>query len=389
MRINKREFAVEKETTPGTAETLVSGDVAVRIRSGDTIEPDFESIDTQEVQGTSSKRPYLIGRRIQGFRVSYLMRGPGDLVTPPAIQDMLEASMLLGTALKKISIGTISSGPFQDGETITGGTSSAEGVVFRDTSDGASELKYYVTSGAFQDAETITGSTSGASATSSSDPADNGRVFRLTDSTFGGSDSKHHVTAGLYQDGFQWTARGALANLSMAFRNGHPCIVTQDYTGALASTGDAGLFGVTAYPEESVAAPRFLNASLKLGAYSPIDVVDFSLEFPINPEAREDANDSSADGVLYADYERDHPRIRFDPGMVTAATYDYFSNMFAGSTFAMEWQLGSTAGSIWTFYADEAQFAELGAGARRNIATVPLEVILCGVNNDEIFIWQH
>jgi hypothetical protein len=389
MRTSKRQFAAKVETTPGTAETITSSEVLVRIRDGDTIEPNFEAIDSQEVQATSSKRPNLIGRRTLGFKVSYLLRGPGGLSTDPAAKPLLEASMLKGYDLQKISIGAITTGPFVDGETITGGTSAATGRVFRNTANGASEIKYFALTNTFQSGEVITGGTSTATATTSSTPSANGMVFQPADSDFGVSDSKHHVTAKLLQDGYQWTARGCLADLTMQFRNGHPCTISQSFLGAYSSSGDEALLTLATYPEESVAAPRFLNASLKFGVYSPSDVVDFSLEYPISPEAREDANDSAGDGVRFADYQREHPRLRLDPAMVSAATYNYFSTMFAGTTFAMEWVLGSTSGSTWTFYADTAQFVNLGAGARRNLATVPLEIILCGTNNNELYIWQH
>lgn len=63
-----------------------------------------------------------------------------------------------------------SGGPFTYNETVTGGTSSATGVViFDDTSN--SELVIAVTSGTFQDAETITGGTSSATATISGTPS--------------------------------------------------------------------------------------------------------------------------------------------------------------------------------------------------------------------------
>lgn len=65
---------------------------------------------------------------------------------------------------------TSASGDFEYGETVTGGTSSATGVVlFWDDSN--SELIVAVTSGTFEDAETITGGTSSATATISGTPS--------------------------------------------------------------------------------------------------------------------------------------------------------------------------------------------------------------------------
>jgi len=61
-----------------------------------------------------------------------------------------------------IEHGAVTGGPFQVGETITGGTSGIEGTV---TVVGAGSLTYDVNHNDFEDGETITGGTSGATAT--------------------------------------------------------------------------------------------------------------------------------------------------------------------------------------------------------------------------------
>lgn len=65
-----------------------------------------------------------------------------------------------------IFILTGSTGAFTQGETITGGTSGATGIVFRAASN--NHLQVEIVSGAFQNGETITGGTSGRTATLSS-----------------------------------------------------------------------------------------------------------------------------------------------------------------------------------------------------------------------------
>ena len=78
------------------------------------------------------------------------------------------------TTLKAISIGTVtdaspscSTACFTKGETITGGTSGATGVLQNTTRTGAGQLLLKSVSGTFQSGETLTGGTSGATATSS------------------------------------------------------------------------------------------------------------------------------------------------------------------------------------------------------------------------------
>jgi len=67
----------------------------------------------------------------------------------------------------KLSHGTVTDGPFQVGEDITGGTSAATGEV---TQVESGYLMVKAVSGAFEDGETITGGTSSASADLDADP---------------------------------------------------------------------------------------------------------------------------------------------------------------------------------------------------------------------------
>jgi hypothetical protein len=68
----------------------------------------------------------------------------------------------------KLSHGSVTGGPFQVGETVTGGTSAATGVV---TEQQSNYLMVKTVSGTFQDAEVLTGGTSGATATTDADPS--------------------------------------------------------------------------------------------------------------------------------------------------------------------------------------------------------------------------
>ena len=68
----------------------------------------------------------------------------------------------------KLSHGTVTSGPFQVGETVTGGTSSATGVVTQEVTDDYLMVK--TVSGTFQNGEVLTGDTSGATATTDAAP---------------------------------------------------------------------------------------------------------------------------------------------------------------------------------------------------------------------------
>lgn len=319
--------------------------------------------------------------------MSHVLRGPASQTTAPSISDLIRSAMFIETAISNSPIGAVTSGPFTDGETITGGTSTETATVFRDTANGASEIKYHTTSGAFNAAEVLTGGTSGATATTSGAPVSNGQRYKPADSNFGGADTKHHLTCGFNQDGLRLIGRGMLSNLQLQFDVGRPCVITQRLVGGKAAHADVALFSPASYAEESNAAPRFLSATLTFGSYSPTDIRSLSLNVETNPEIRQDAQDSN--GVLYADYEKNAPIISVDPAQVSVATKDFLTELGAGTSFAVSWVCGTTAGLIWEFFADSCQWNSVGQGAERSLATLPLEIQCSGTSNDEIILWQH
>ena len=386
---NIAEFAVELEATPGTAETIVVGDVLVKIRDGYTITPDQELIDLDEVSSVSTQPAAVIGRRGVTFAVDYVLRGPGDLTTDPAVSDLWLSALFTGAQASTIAIGAIAGGPYFAGETITGTTSAGTGLVLQRTADSALTIPYLPLTGALVTTETLTGSESAATSTSSAGPIDGGYAFRPADWQTG---TGHHVTCKAFRDGYQWTGRGCLSDLSFAMNNGGPCIVTQNFLGALTAQGDAALFGVTTFPESTVVVPKFLNATIVFGTFSPNGIVDVNINWPTNPTFVEDANDPAGDGIVFTDYNRDIPTVSLEVDQELAATYDFFGNMQAGTlqNFELTHGAGGAAGSRWTFSCDKAQFRSIGVGNRDpQRATFIIELGLTGSNNEELLIWQH
>lgn len=387
MRPNRRQVAIKRETTAGVYDAPAEADVLVKIREDTTINPSSEQIDTEEVQGSSSKSPHLIGRKEFGLDMSYLLRGAADMATDPAAAVLLGMAMFRVRPVQTIAIGAIT-GTFEDGEVVqSDGAGTPTGEVFRDQSGTPGTFRYVPLTGAFATAETLTGLTSGATASTSGAPVDDGRQFTLVDTDF--STNNHLCSIDYLLDGWRLAGRGCLSDLTLEFRNGHPCIVRQSILGAYQAHSDQALYALAAgYPEEAIAAPRFLKATLTLGAYQPTDLTEFSINFPQGIFLREDANDANSDaGVKHADYNRDAPVITFAPAMVKKATYDYLQTLFDGTVFAATWRLGSTAGGpLWTFYADSCQLQSAGISSREDLATVPLEMRISGKNNRDVVI---
>jgi hypothetical protein len=378
------QLAVEKETVPGTAETLAAANVLVRLREGDAPEVPVEQVDTEEVQEYSSTRPAKPGVARFSAAVSWVLRPSATPASvAPSCGLLFEMGLLKQDAVREISIGVVSGGPFQDGEPISGSISGATGRVFRPCS--ATPLKYVPVTSTFQNGDLITGATSGASATASGSPSSKGFLYQLTDSDFtGGSDSKHHATVEYLRGGYYLKGKGVLGEISMEFRNNLHCICRSSMLGALDAHGDKALYDLpSGYPDDGIVEPRFVSASLVLGAYSPTDLVDMNLSIPLGLELREDAQ--TATGIRFADYLRrgSPPIVTFEPAMMSAATYDIVQKLKDGETFAMSWRLGTD----FYFYADECQVLSVGVGNRRSLATVPIQVRLCGMRNNELQIW--
>jgi len=386
------QLAVEQEATPGTAIAIAAADVLTRIRSGYTFSPDVEMIELEEVSDVGTTVAAVAGRKQITFSVSYNLRGPGDTSTDPTIVDLWEAAVLTGAEAFESTVGVISGGPFVSGETVTG-TGGGTGMVLQDTSTGDTTLPHLVLSGTLDDADTLTGSTSGATATQSGAAAGVGYCFRPADWETGAA---HHCTVEGIRGGTTSTTsyviagRGCLADINWAFSNGGPCVVSQNFVGAISNTANKETYTVTSYPEESTTVPRFLNAALSINSVQPTGINEVVIDYPTNPALVTDANSALADGVLYADYNRALPTITLTFDQVQTGTYDYFADFEAGTTRSFQMTHGSASGALWTFSAPNVQFRSIEVTEREpNRAAWAVTLGCTGTKNEELLIWQH
>lgn len=108
------------------------------------------------------------------------LAGIADAVDVVAISGLraMTANRQIGSVA--LAHGTVTGGPFEVGETVTGGTSTATGTVVR---VGSAMIWVTTTGTAFEDAELLTGGTSSATATTTAAPAWAGGVILVQDST--------------------------------------------------------------------------------------------------------------------------------------------------------------------------------------------------------------
>jgi len=390
MRPNDREFALKIEDSAGVAETLTASNVVERMRAPDGISVPVEQYDPEEVQGSSSVRPLLPGVRGLEPSVSYVLRAPDSLSIVPACAPFLRSAMMRQAAVTLIGIGAVTGGPFAHGETVTGGTSGATGTVMVETPTGAAGLRLIDVTGTLQNSEVLTGGTSGATATTSDAGAAGGTAFVPNDSDFGAGDDDHHVTCEWRQGGFFWRGRGCLSTMRIEMQVGRPAIVSHAFRGAYAAHGDAALWDVESYAEELLPVPRWLNSQLTFGSYSPELLVGMTFDAGVETELLQDANSSQPDGVRYCGYSKQAqgPSLSLDPKAVLAASHDLYTYLTSGATFSVRFRLGSDLGdgSIWDFFAPEAQIREATPTARNNVMVNTLSLRLCGRRNQE-YVW--
>ena len=178
MLTRKRQLAAKIEAAEGTAETLAAADAKLLVYEP-KVSFDVAMFERNPARTSFSNVGKMTGKRTGALGYKLELKGSGATATVPEWGKLLQACGFGVSALKSMNIGAITNGPFQHGETITGGTSGAQGRVVINTVNGASAILFVVVSGTFQSGETITGGTSTASATTSSAPSTLGNEFKL------------------------------------------------------------------------------------------------------------------------------------------------------------------------------------------------------------------
>ena len=229
-----------------------------------------------------------------------------------------------------IAIGAITSGPFVDGEIVTGGTSNAIGQVWSDTATGAANLRYRPLDGTFQSGETLTGATSGATTTTSGTPT---------------SDWNPNLSLGIYEDGRNKFGYGAKGSVKLAGNAGEPGVIDFDLMSIYGSVVDGGMLQNVAYEDNEP--PILLAAQVMADNYS-MDVATFELDFSSTVTLPTSA--SATEGKLAATITDRAWTARMDPRAKNVAVQDFYGHWFANTrkTFRATW--GSTNGRKFTAF---------------------------------------
>lgn len=356
----------DNEATPGTAETLTAADGETRVLVGAVTEYDAPKEERNLARDSLTKMGLLASTKALGitFKAEVNTR---DLITEALEYDWaLAACGVALTALRRIPIGAVTSGPVARGATMTGGTSAATGRVVKKVTNGDTHVYFEVLTGTFQ-AESLS-FTGGASATSSAISEAWGWSGKPTSNA-------SPATVKMEEDGFQWTARGAMGNLSAEFQSSRAGIFEFGLKGPKSSYGDQAMTASVVYDEEEP--PIMQDATLLLDAFAP---VFRSIAFNMNSTVvlRENGNATGDSGFETARITARDPKLTITLEHEDASTFAFFTKLDDNSKIAVGFRVGTVAGKTFWFFADRAQIVALPLEDNEGIRNLGVELSLTG-----------
>lgn len=377
MLTRKRQLAAKIETVEGTAEVLAATDARLLV-----YEPkvgfDVALFDRNPTRTSFSNIGKAPGKRTASIGYKLELKGSGVAATVPEWGKLLQGCGFGVNALKSINIGAITNGPFQHGETITGGTSAAKGRVVINTANGATAIMFVSVSGTFVSAEVITGGTSTATATTSSVPTTIGNEFKPI------SDLIPSLTQGSYEDGIRKLVEGSRGNVKIAFKTGEPVMMEFDFQGVEAGITDTAFLANVTY--ETTKPPVFLSALFSVDAYSA-KIGEMSVDMGNNLAERDDVNDTR--GVVAFALTGRNVTGSFNPEMIAVASHDFHGKWFAGTEMIVDCTVGSVTGNKFRIYIPKAQYTKIDDEDRDGLQVAKASFCLNGSatpGDDEITI---
>jgi len=356
------QIAVEEESVEGTAETLVDAD-ATQLAYEPSFSPNIERFIRNPNRATFSQIDAVMGKQAASIGWKAELKGSGSADVVPAWADSILGCGFVQATVVTINVGAITSGPFEPGETVVGGTSAATGRVVGEVKNGAAAVPMVVTSGTWQSSETITGGTSGASATTSATvAADKGFEYRPV------STGIPSETVGYFLDGTKYMIAGARGNLTIDLRAGEPGFLAFAYEGVYESVTDTALLSPT---YESTIPLAFLNVGASIHDLSAI-FTQLSIDMGNTIAERTSAN--AAKGILSFKITERDPSGSIDPEMELVADHDFYGRYISGATGRIYAELPSAnAGEKITIAGPRVQYAGVSQSDRDQIAVASLD----------------
>ena len=367
MLVRKRQLAAKIEGVEGSPEILSASDGGILVNFTPKASYEPQMYQRNPVRSSLTNMGKLTGKRSAGLEFAIELKGSGNIANEPKWANLIRACGFESNDLKKIAIGSITDGPFKNGETIIGGTSGAEGRVVMETEDGTAVLYYVPLSGDLQDVETITGSVSTASAITGSVPEDAGREIKPI------STGVPSLTLGLYEDGIRKLIKGARGTVKFNFKIGEPVIANFNFMGVESGVTDASMLSGVSF--DDVLPPVLLNAIMSVDN-SSLNIGEMEIDIA-NTLASKDKIDDAKGILSYMITGRD-VQGSFNPEMVSVATHDFFTKWFNNNPVKLDMLYGQNTGNSFRFYAPKLVYSKVDDGERDGIQLAQTSFDLTG-----------
>ncbi|MFA5156437.1 MAG: phage tail tube protein [Candidatus Omnitrophota bacterium] len=361
-----RQLVARPEAQEGVAENLASSDAGFLVDYVPKVSFEPEMYQRDPVRESLTKLGKITGKRPAGFDFSIKLRGWGIGFMPRETPLLLACGHQVNT-LKKISIGAVTGGPFKHGETITGGTSSAQGRVVIDTPNGITTLYYVSISGVFQSGEDVGGETSGASAQTSSAPLNAGYEIKPL------SRNAPSLTMASYEDGLRKLLRGCRGSVKFNMKLGQPLTMDFKFMGVEAGVIDATMlsgidYGTTVEPVILGAGFSVAGVSLNVGS------IDIDIANKLSP--RDKIDDPS--GILSYMITDRQPAGNMDPEMLSVAEHDFHGSWLNNAKLPFDFSYGTAEGNKFRFYCPAIQYTKVEDADKEGIQIAQVAFDLTG-----------
>lgn len=372
-KLTKRQVLMDKiESVVGEAETPSATTDAVLALSGSEITPEGEKVADDRLSDTLSKQPHAIGQLVTGLTRQHELRGGG--ITGSAVAEPDYSALLQSCALKRADVvfvecGSVA-GTFVAGETVTGGTSSAEGE-FIALAGGGMLLESVI--GTFESGETMTGGTSSATASATDGPVTGHQYTPLSD-----PDEMKTITTVYYRDGHKFTVAGCRSDLSLSLPVGQPGKFSFTQQGRYADPVEEENPTPTLFTGKP---PLGVNLGLVIGVNTPSGINEVTLALGNALVKDQDLN--APDGLhTYLITDRT-PTGSVDPKAEGLGDFNPWTEWKNGTLAALSFVVGSQAGNRIYIEAPSIQYTSTPYGDRDGTMTNTLNFDLKGVSGDD------
>lgn len=358
MLTDKQVILVKEESTPGTDASPSASTDAVLGLKGTALSLEGDKIADDRLSAFLSKQAHTMGNFALGMEVPVECRGggiDGSTVKAPDYDALLRACGMVKTEIEFIEAGG-GSGTFTPGETLTGGTSSATGLVIAEAGGG---LLLEAVSGTFEDGETLTGGTSSATRTASAAPITGMQYLPTSDETAMITDTVYW-----YLDGHRHILTGSRADFSLALSVGQVGKFNFNLKGRFNDPSQQSMVTPTLVQTRP---PLVESLGLAIGSYAPSGINEISLSLG-NSVGRDDCV-NAAEGLDGFSINDRVAKGSVDPKAESLNTFNPIAAWKSGTLARFSFLLGNTAGNRIYVEAPQIQYTEVPYGDREGRVT--------------------